>query len=69
MNKITSARQLRKEFWKAHPNLPRKKITNYSGTGKMYCTDVRVAWTDWKDSLNKDDIITQELATNTSLSQ
>ena len=67
MHKITTQRALRKAFWEQHPNLNRRKITNYSGKGKMHVTDTRCAFTDWLDYLSKDDVISQELAQRATL--
>lgn len=60
-HRITSVRQLRKEFWAAHPTLPRRKIKDYTGNGKMYTTDVRVAWSNWIDMLKKSGDIRPDL--------
>lgn len=67
MRVVTTQRELRREFWKAHPDLPRYKIKNYSGNGKMHVTDTRVAWCDWVDALSKSGEITQELAQRATL--
>ncbi len=63
----TTQRQLRSAFWEQFPGLPRKKITNYSGNGKMYRTDTRCAWCDWLDMLSKNGDISQELAYRATL--
>lgn len=65
--RITTQKQLRAEFWETFPDLPRKRITDYAGTGKMYPTDTRCAWVDWIDSLSKNDEISEELASRASL--
>lgn len=65
--RITSVRQLRREFWETFPHLTRKKITAYSGKGKMYVTDTRCAFVDWLDSLSKNGEISQELAERATL--
>lgn len=67
MAEITNQRELRKAFWEQHPNLQRRKITNYSGNGTMHVTDTRCAWCDWIDALSKDNIISQELAQRATL--
>jgi hypothetical protein len=64
---ITTQRELRRLFWKTFPELPRKKIQNYSGNGTMYPTDVRVTWRDWLDALSKDGEISQALAYRATL--
>ena len=43
--RITNQKQLRAEFWRTFPELPRRRITNYAGNGKMHCTDTRCATT------------------------
>ena len=65
--RITTQRQLRREFWQTFPHLTRRKITNYSGNGKMHVTDTRCAWCDWLDALQKDGDISQELACRATL--
>lgn len=65
--RITTQKQLRAEFWETFPDLPRRKITDYAGTGTMYPTDTRCAWVDWLDSLQKDDQIAPELADRATL--
>ena len=64
---ITNQKDLRKYFWESHPNLSRKKITNYPGNGTMYCTDTRCAFVDFVDTLSKDGTISQELAERATL--
>ena len=51
--RITNQRDLRREFWETFPDLSRRKIPDYSGNGKMYCTDTRCTFTDWIDALSK----------------
>lgn len=65
--RITNQRQLRREFWKTFPTLPRRLIPDYSGKGKMYRTDTRCAWVDWLDALSKGGDISQELAQRATL--
>ena len=65
--RITTQKQLRREFWLTFPELSRKKITNYSGSGKMFCTDTRCAFNDWIDCLSKDGDISQDLASRVTL--
>lgn len=67
--RITSQRAIRAEFWEQHPNLDRKRITDYSGNGKMYRTDTRCAFTDFIDYLSKDGAISHELAHRVTLSE
>ena len=67
MKMITTQKALRHLFWIEHPTLERRKITNYSGNGKMHVTDTRVAWCDWIDFMSKDGQILQELAQRATL--
>jgi hypothetical protein len=67
MTTITNQRALRAAFWDAHPTLPRRKIRNYTGTGKMYPTDTRVAWVDFIDYMARDGSISTELANRACL--
>lgn len=67
MYRITTQRQLRREFWATFPELPRRRITDYSGHGKMYCADTRMTWCDWLDDLSKAGDISQELAQRATL--
>ena len=66
---ITNQRDLRRRFWAEHPTLPRRRITDYSGKGKMYPTDTRVAWTDWLDAMQKNGEISSALAERATLSR
>lgn len=63
----TTQREVRRAFWEAHPKLPRRRITNHSGNGKMYPTDTRCAFTDFIDQLSKSNQISQELAGRVTL--
>lgn len=65
---ITNQRELRAEFWRAHPNLPRRRIRDYSGKGLMYPTDTRVAWVDWLDAMQRNGDISSDLADRATLS-
>jgi hypothetical protein len=64
---LTTQRELRRAFWLAHPNLPRRRIRNYAGTGTMYPTDTRVAWVDWLDAMQRMGEVSQELANRATL--
>ena len=64
---MTTQKQIRAAFWEAHPNLPRKKIRNYAGTGRMHVTDTRCAFVDFVDYLSKAGDISQELAQRATL--
>jgi hypothetical protein len=63
-----NSRQVRAAFWRNHPHLSRKKITNYAGTGKMFPTDVRCAFADYVDALSKNGDISENVASNVTLS-
>ena len=65
--RITTQKELRREFWRTFPNLQRRKVTDYSGNGKMHVTDTRVAWCDWLDALSKGGDISQDLAQRATL--
>lgn len=67
MNKLTTQKQVRDAFWDAHPDLSRKKITDYSGDGTMYTTDTRSAFVAFVDDLNRDGIISDALANRVTL--
>jgi hypothetical protein len=58
---------LRKLFWELHPNLDRRRITNYSGNGTMHRTDTRCVFVDWVDAMSKDGQITERLARTATL--
>jgi|LakMenEpi03Aug12_release.lakeMendotaPanAssembly.Ray.scaffolds.fasta_scaffold1977771_1 hypothetical protein len=63
----TTQRQIRGAFWAMHPDLPRRRIPNYSGSGTMYPTDTRCAFVDFLDVLSKSGDISQELAERATL--
>lgn len=63
----TTQKQIRAAFWESYPDLPRRKITNYAGTGKMYQTDTRCAFCDFVDDLNKNGQISDQLANRATL--
>jgi hypothetical protein len=67
MPRITTLKQLRKKFWETFPNVPRTKITHYSGQGKMWPTDTRCAFVDWIDALSRNGEISQEFAERATL--
>ena len=67
MQKITTQKQIRALFWETFPDLPRRKIRDYSGTGTMYPTDTRCAFVDFLDALHRDGIISDALADRATL--
>lgn len=67
--RITTQAALRRAFWEAHPDLPRRRIRNYAGNGLMYPTDTRVAFVDYIDALERNRDISPELARRATLSK
>ena len=65
--RITTQAELRREFWETFPDLPRRKITHYSGKSKMHVTDTRCAFVGWIDNLSRNGDISQELAERVTL--
>lgn len=65
--RYTTQREVRRAFWEEHPDADRKKITHYSGEGKMYCTDTRTLFVDFVDRLSKDGDISPDLADRVTL--
>lgn len=64
---ITTQKDLRRAFWQAYPGADRRLIKDYAGTGRMYCTDTRVAWCDFLDSLSRSGEIPESLADRATL--
>lgn len=64
---ITRARTIRSEFWRIHPELSRRRIRDYSGSGLMYPADVRVAFCDFVDFLARSGYISERLAQSVTL--
>ena len=69
MATFTTQRELRAAFKEIAKELglPLNRIPAYSGEGKMYPTDTRVAWSDWVDTLCKNGEISPELADRATL--
>lgn len=63
----TTQKQIRRAFWQAFPEADRRKITDYSGKGKMYRTDTRTLFVEFIDALRRDDQISPELAERVTL--
>ena len=63
----TTQAQIRAAFWAAFPELPRRKIPNYSGNGRMFPTDTRCAFVDFIDALARAGHISQALAQRATL--
>ena len=63
----TTQKQIRAAFWQAFPHLSRRKITDYTGTGKMHTTDTRCAFVDFIDALERSGQIKPDLADRATL--
>ena len=66
----TTQAQVRAAFWRDHEGIAgvtRRRITNYSGNGKMHNTDTRCAFCDYIDALSKNGEISAELADRVTL--
>jgi len=63
----TTQKQIRAAFWTAFPELPRRKIPDYAGTGRMYPTGTRCAFVDFVDDLSRAGDISPELADRVTL--
>jgi hypothetical protein len=64
---MTSQKQIRAAFWATFPNLPRRKIRDYAGTGRMHVTDTRCAFVDFVDYLQTSGQISEALAYRVTL--
>ena len=64
---ITTQRELRTSFWRDNPQCSRRTIPDYSGIGRMHCTDTRVAFCDYLDSLRRGGLISEALAERATL--
>ncbi len=71
---MTTQKQVRQAFWDAWRNgefagmsVTPKRITNYSGNGKMHNTDTRVAFCDFVDYLSKSGELKEGLAERVTL--
>ena len=60
--KEMTSREIISAFWREHPRLSRRKITDHSGNGEMYPTDVRVAFSDYVDQLLNNGLISETVA-------
>lgn len=58
---ITTQAELRREFWRQHPNLDRKKVKG------DYKTDTRVAFCDFIDHMARSGQISEALAQRATL--
>lgn len=64
---MTTQKEIRAAFWAAHPTLPRRKIRDYAGTGRMHVTDTRCAFVDFVDYLQTSGQISEALANRATL--
>ena len=71
---MTTQRQVRKAFWQAWRegqfkglSVTPRRITNYSGEGKMHNTDTRCAFADFVDMLSKSGELAEGLADRVTL--
>ena len=62
---ITTVRELRRQFWRAHPQASRKRYQ--CGEHTMYGADTRMAFCDYVDSLSRDRSISPALASRAYL--
>lgn len=74
MPMYTTQRQVRKAFWDAWRDgqfhgmhVTPKRITDYSGNGKMHNTDTRCAFCDFVDGLNRNGELAEGLADRVTL--
>ena len=66
----TTQAQVRAAFWHECGNLPGvtpRRITDYSGKGKMHNTDTRCAFVDYVDMLARNGEISESLAQKVTL--
>lgn len=71
---LTTQKQVRAAFWEAYRrgefkglDVTPRRITNYSGNGKMHNTDTRCAFVDFVDSLSKSGELKDGLAERVTL--
>lgn len=63
--KLTTEEEVRSSFWQTYPEYYPEYRLHYSQN--HYRTDIRVAFCDFVDGLQKDGVITEELADNVTL--
>ena len=63
----TTQKQVKADFWNAHPKLSHRKIANFAGDGKMYTTDTRCAFVEFLDYLCRDGQISDRMANSIKL--
>lgn len=62
---ITTQKELRKRFWREHEHLVDVRFT--TKFGHEFKVDVRVAFVDWIDHLQKSGVISEKLAQRATL--
>jgi hypothetical protein len=63
----TNQKQIRQSFREQYPDLDYRKITRYSGKGKMFKTDTRCAFAEFVDYLERAGLISEALAQRVTL--
>jgi hypothetical protein len=69
---MTTQKQIRAEFWAAHPTADRKRYpardwTHEDKLSRDYCTDTRCAFVDFVDVLHSNGQISEALANRVTL--
>lgn len=64
---ISTQKELRAAFWRDNPDASRRMIPAFSGSGRMFCTDTRVAWCDYVDHAQRSGLISEALADRATL--
>jgi len=64
-NRIKTVTQLRASFWDAHPDL--KQFYRKTWKQNRYHCDIRVSWVMYVDSMQKDGLISSQLANRATL--
>jgi hypothetical protein len=59
---ITNQKDLRRAFWEAYPDASKRKLRDGD-----YCTDTRLAFNDYCESLRRDGVISEALAYRVTL--
>lgn len=65
MNTITTVAEVRKAFWSAHPQFAKDYRKTYRQND--YNADIRTAFVDYVDYLQKDGAITEKIAYRVTL--
>ena len=62
---ITTQKELRKKFWEEHEHLLDVRIT--TKYENVFTVDIRTAFVDWIDHLQKSGVISEKLAQRSTL--